>query len=186
MGNFNGVISNSPPLGVMANVPLSLSRRARTSTRACYSVLIARRSTSSTQLHVLSARYICNIVLNSGQAFRLSAHSTPRSSTPPRSGTAFFAENGEHSLHPLARAVGDAFVAVGRATDAEPDEFTPEERLKYFGSEFAANLNFTNARVRADRARRDLGWVPKYTTEDMLKNAREEVEDLVKKQVAAA
>ena len=98
----------------------------------------------------------------------------------------FFAENGEHSLHALARAVGDALVAVGRATEAEPDEFTPEERLKYFGSEFAANLNFTNARVRADRARRDLGWAPKYTTEDMLKSAREEVEDLVKKQAAAA
>ncbi|KAI0740929.1 hypothetical protein C8Q76DRAFT_791308 [Earliella scabrosa] len=96
----------------------------------------------------------------------------------------FFAENGEHSLHALARAVGDALVAVGRATEAEPNEFTPEERLKYFGSEFAANLNFTNARVRADRARRD--WAPRYTTEDMLKSAREEVEDLVKKQAAAA
>ena len=45
-------------------------------------------------------------------------------------------------------------------------------------------MNFTNARVRADRARRD--WAPRYTTEDMLKSAREEVEDLVKKQAAAA
>ena len=43
----------------------------------------------------------------------------------------------------------------------------------------------TNSRARGTRPRA-LGWKPKYTTEDMLKSAREEVEDLVKKQAAAA
>ncbi|KAI0701574.1 NAD(P)-binding protein [Cerioporus squamosus] len=73
----------------------------------------------------------------------------------------YFAENGEHSLYALCKAIGTALV---------------EERAKIFGSDFVAFLHFTNARCRADRARRDLGWKPVHTTEELYRVARKEVE----------
>ncbi|KAI0701878.1 NAD-P-binding protein [Cerioporus squamosus] len=88
----------------------------------------------------------------------------------------YFAENGEHSLYALCKAIGTALVEVGRADGPEPTEVTAEERAKIFGSDFVAFLHFTNARCRADRARRDLGWKPVHTTEELYRVARKEVE----------
>ena len=94
----------------------------------------------------------------------------------------FFAENGEHSMYDLCKAFGEALVALGRAEDAEPTVFTPEERVEYFGMDFIAFLHFGNVRCRADRARKELGWTPMHPTEDLFASVRAEVEAVLKKQ----
>ncbi|KAH9945010.1 NAD-P-binding protein [Epithele typhae] len=87
----------------------------------------------------------------------------------------YFGENGEHSWMSISCAIGDAMVALGYTSDASPSPFSTEELIKYFGSEAAGLYSGTNARCRADRGRA-LGWKPKYTTLDMLKSVRDEVE----------
>ncbi|RPD68447.1 NAD(P)-binding protein [Lentinus tigrinus ALCF2SS1-7] len=95
----------------------------------------------------------------------------------------YFAENGEHSLYALCKAVGTALVEAGRAENAEPTELTAEERATIFGGDVMAFLNFTNARCRADRARRDIGWKPVHTTEELYRVAKLEVQTALRKQV---
>ncbi|RDX57050.1 NAD-P-binding protein, partial [Lentinus brumalis] len=95
----------------------------------------------------------------------------------------YFAENGEHSLYALCKAIGTGLVEAGRADDAEPTEFTAEERAKIFGGDFIAFMHFTNARCRADRARRDLGWKPVYKTEELYRIAKKEVEAAIENQL---
>ena len=89
----------------------------------------------------------------------------------------YFEESGEHSWYQMSRAIGEAMVALGLATDAEPTSLTPEELVKYFGSVLVGEYNGSNVRCRADRAH-SLGWNPKHTTEDLLKSIRPEVEKL--------
>ncbi|KAI0649448.1 NAD-P-binding protein [Trametes meyenii] len=95
----------------------------------------------------------------------------------------YFGENGEHSWYQISRAIGDALVALGIAQDPEPTTFTVPELIKYFTSEAWGYYSGTNSRARADRGRA-LGWKPRYTTEDMLKSIRPEVEAWIKKQQA--
>ena len=92
----------------------------------------------------------------------------------------FYGENGEHSWYQISKAIGEAMVALGLTTDPEPTPFAVEEYVKYFGSEIMALYHGTNSRCRSNRARA-LGWKPKYTTEDMLKSIRPEVEAWAKK-----
>ena len=82
--------------------------------------------------------------------------------------------------------IGTALAAEGLATDAEPTELTPEERVKYFGSEATANLFFANVRGRGDRGRRDLGWTPKHTTEDLWKEVPEVAKMMARKMKGSA
>ena len=70
---------------------------------------------------------------------------------------------------------------LGICDDPEPTTFTVDELVKYFGSEKRGNYSGSNSRCRADRGRA-LGWVPKYTAEDMLKSIRPEVEVFAKLQ----
>ncbi|KAI0635600.1 NAD-P-binding protein [Trametes polyzona] len=91
----------------------------------------------------------------------------------------YFGENGEHSWYQISRAIGEALVALGISEDAEPTPFTTEELVKYFRSERIGLYNGTNSRCRADRAR-SIGWRPRYTTEDMLKSIKPEVEAILK------
>ncbi|OJT06574.1 hypothetical protein TRAPUB_2569 [Trametes pubescens] len=95
----------------------------------------------------------------------------------------YFGENGEHSWYQISRAIGDALVALGISKDPEPTSFTTEELIKYFGSEWMGNYSGSNSRCRADRGRA-IGWKPKFTTEDMLKSIKPEVEAWIKKQQA--
>ncbi|KAI0739622.1 NAD(P)-binding protein [Daedaleopsis nitida] len=92
----------------------------------------------------------------------------------------YFVEADEHKAYDAVKAVGSALVDLGKAKDAEPTVLTPEECVEYFGSDFMAGLLFTNARCRADRGRRDLGWKPKYTTQDLVNGIKEEVEVLLR------
>ncbi|KAI0682657.1 hypothetical protein C8T65DRAFT_596423, partial [Cerioporus squamosus] len=96
----------------------------------------------------------------------------------------YFTENGECTLYDMCRAVGEALVAAGVATEAEPDTLSPEECDTYFGrfGDFeVVSLFFANVRCRADRARRDLGWVPTHTPDEVLKTAPGIVDAVVEK-----
>ncbi|KAI0646705.1 NAD-P-binding protein [Trametes meyenii] len=86
-------------------------------------------------------------------------------------------------LYIIARAIGDALVTLGIAQDPELTTFTVPELIKYFTSEVWGYYSGTNSRARADRGRA-LGWKLKYTTEDMLKSIRPEVEAWIKEQQA--
>ena len=47
--------------------------------------------------------------------------------------------------------------------------------------QYLAGFMFTNSRTRGARARRELGWSPKYTAQDFVSGLPAEVEVLVKK-----
>ncbi|GLB41332.1 putative NAD-P-binding protein [Lyophyllum shimeji] len=92
----------------------------------------------------------------------------------------YFAENGEHTLYDVGKAIAEALVALGRGKSAEPTTFTKEEIDKYFqGSEYLGS----NSRCRATRARA-IGWKPTKTAKDMLASIRPEVEALLRKMSA--
>ncbi|KAI0719155.1 NAD(P)-binding protein [Cerioporus squamosus] len=97
----------------------------------------------------------------------------------------YFGENGEHSWYQISKAIGEALVELGIAGDSEPTTFTVEELVQYFGSEALGWYSGTNSRCHSDRGRA-LGWKPKYTTEDMLKSIKPEVEALLKQQEGKA
>lgn len=44
----------------------------------------------------------------------------------------YFAENGEHNLYDVGKAIGEALVAVGKTDNPEPTTLTKEEIDKYF------------------------------------------------------
>ena len=44
----------------------------------------------------------------------------------------YFAENGEHTLYDVGKAIGEALVAVGKTDNPEPTTLTKEEIDKYF------------------------------------------------------
>lgn len=88
----------------------------------------------------------------------------------------YLTENGEVVLYDLCKAIGTAMVEQGLGTDADTTAFTSEERVKYFGKDLFANVFFSHVRGRGDRGRRDLGWTPKHSTEEIL----EEVPEVVK------
>ncbi|KAI0694390.1 NAD-P-binding protein [Cerioporus squamosus] len=89
-------------------------------------------------------------------------------------------ENGEYTWYQLGKAVGQALVELGIASDPEPTTFTQEELLKFFPSLDFAYVWGSNCRIKASRARA-LGWKPKYTTEDMLKSIKPEIETFLRK-----
>ena len=91
----------------------------------------------------------------------------------------YFGENGEHSWYEISKAIGEALVELGVATEAEPTTFTVEELVQYFGDEATGWYSGTNSRCRSDRGR-SIGWKPKYTKEDMLKSIKPEVQALMK------
>ncbi|KAI0633479.1 NAD-P-binding protein [Trametes polyzona] len=84
----------------------------------------------------------------------------------------YFAENGEHKLFDVAKAIGAALKDLGLADTDEPTTFTKEELDKYFdGSESLGS----NSRCRAERSRA-IGWKPEKTTEDMLRSIKPEIQ----------
>lgn len=93
----------------------------------------------------------------------------------------YFGENGEHTWFQVSKAIGDALVYFGIASESEPTPFTTEELVKYFGSEKQGFAYGANARCRANRAHA-IGWKPKFTTDDMLKSIRLAVEAILEKQ----
>jgi nucleoside-diphosphate-sugar epimerase len=71
----------------------------------------------------------------------------------------FFVENGEASFRSKAEAIGRA---LGLERPPEPWPF--EAVVKELGPIPARYTYGSNSRVRADRARRTLGWTPRHTS----------------------
>lgn len=70
-------------------------------------------------------------------------------------GAFFYAENGENSMRQICEAISRMLGFGGRTAPMSVDEATKES------SDVAANYSYgSNSRVRATRARRELGWSP--------------------------
>ena len=54
----------------------------------------------------------------------------------------YFGENGEHPLHDVGKAIGDALAEIGKLDNPEPTMLTKEETLKYFGVSSFAESRF--------------------------------------------
>ncbi|KAF8841111.1 NAD(P)-binding protein [Paxillus ammoniavirescens] len=85
----------------------------------------------------------------------------------------YFGENGEHRMRDVAASMADALHDLGVSDSREPTSFDEQDYGRP-GARFLPYLG-TNSRCKANRAR-TLGWKPKYTTEDMLKSIKGEVE----------
>jgi hypothetical protein len=44
----------------------------------------------------------------------------------------YFAENGEHNLYDVGKAIGEALFEIGKTDNPEPTTFTQEDLDKYF------------------------------------------------------
>jgi hypothetical protein len=101
----------------------------------------------------------------------------------------YFGENGEYSFYELARAIGEALVAVGKTDNPEPTTFTKKELDGYFkvsnhssfvleqadhDSQGWAPFFGSNSRAVANRSR-SIGWKPVKTTQDFLASIQPEV-----------
>jgi len=90
----------------------------------------------------------------------------------------YFAENGEHTLYEVSKAIGEGLVALGKASDAEPSTFNKEEVDKYL---FGYDMVFgANSRARSNRSRA-LGWKPTKGKDDFIASIKPEIEALAKK-----
>lgn len=72
------------------------------------------------------------------------------------SGAFYFVENGENSMRELCRAINRMLGIAG-----EPKLLSPEAAAAEWGEGAALNTMGSNSRVRAVRARKELGWKPK-------------------------
>ncbi|KAI0783989.1 NAD-P-binding protein [Irpex lacteus] len=95
----------------------------------------------------------------------------------------YFGENGEVTWYNLSKAIAKSLVKRGLIQTDEPSTFTPEELVKYFGSEFIGNLFGSNSRARSPHSR-SLGWAPKLTIQDLLDDVDAEVDAALQNQKA--
>jgi nucleoside-diphosphate-sugar epimerase len=72
-------------------------------------------------------------------------------------GASYWAENGECSMRTLCEAISRALGTGGRT-----QPMSKEEAIAEFGEGPAAYTYGSNSRVRATRARRELGWAPRH------------------------
>jgi hypothetical protein len=109
----------------------------------------------------------------------------------------YFAENGEHTLYEVSKAIGEGLVAIGKSLDAEPSSFSKEEIDKYLSvsdknSKSLCKIRLTlcdredtmaygtNSRARSNRSRA-LGWKPTKGKVDFIASIKLEIEALSKK-----
>jgi nucleoside-diphosphate-sugar epimerase len=71
-------------------------------------------------------------------------------------GSFYFAENGEHSMREACEAINRMLGYAGA-----PSSMTMQEAAREWGEGTAEDTMASNSRVRAHRARRELGWLPK-------------------------
>ncbi|KAI0360215.1 NAD-P-binding protein [Trametes cingulata] len=96
----------------------------------------------------------------------------------------FIAVNGETSTGEFLQVVAKILFELGRIKTAEVVPYTQDELAKYFGFEWLARAIFSNSRCKAERARRELGWSPKYTNKDLFEGLKPELEILLTKEDA--
>lgn len=75
------------------------------------------------------------------------------------SGAFYYAENGENSMRELCQAINRMLRLAG-----DPKPLTPQESAEEWGEGPALNTMGSNSRVRALRARTELGWKPKASS----------------------
>jgi nucleoside-diphosphate-sugar epimerase len=73
-------------------------------------------------------------------------------------GSFYFVENGEASYKEITDAIGAAF-GLGLSQD-----WAPDEAMARWGRELTVFGLSSNSRVRADKARNELGWAPIHTS----------------------
>ncbi|WP_129664796.1 NAD-dependent epimerase/dehydratase family protein [Phytoactinopolyspora endophytica] len=73
-------------------------------------------------------------------------------------GSFYFVENGEESYRAMSEAISDA-LGLG-----EPQPWSVEDAVAEWGYEVAVYALGSNSRVRAHRARTELGWAPKHAS----------------------
>ncbi|KAH7928229.1 NAD(P)-binding protein [Leucogyrophana mollusca] len=88
----------------------------------------------------------------------------------------YFGEGGEHKLYDVSKTIAQVLYDLGKGKSPEPTTFSEEELQKYFGGAYLGS----NSRARGERSRA-IGWKPKYTTEDLLKSIKPEVEAIIQK-----
>ncbi|TBU21438.1 hypothetical protein BD311DRAFT_869921 [Dichomitus squalens] len=76
----------------------------------------------------------------------------------------FFVKGSEHTTHEVVRALGEALVELGVTRGEEPAALAVDEQVKYF--EFFAEWLFANTRCKAERLRKEVGWVRNHTTHE--------------------
>jgi hypothetical protein len=54
----------------------------------------------------------------------------------------YFGENGEHTVHDIAKAIGEALTEIGKVDNPEPTILTKEEIDKYFHVSSLAESRF--------------------------------------------
>lgn len=75
-------------------------------------------------------------------------------------GSFYFVENGEASFKEITDAIGKALgLGLGTGQDWEP-----EKAIAHWGRRTAVFSLGSNSRVRADKARAELGWMPVHTS----------------------
>jgi|ERR1700722_6677214 len=96
------------------------------------------------------------------------------SSDPPGHGRSgyYFAENGEHTMYEVGKAIAQALFDLGKGESGVPTTFSEDEIRKYF-PEGSGTLG-TNSRCRGQRCRQ-IGWKPVRNTLDMLASIRLEI-----------
>ncbi|OSC98272.1 NAD-P-binding protein [Trametes coccinea BRFM310] len=97
----------------------------------------------------------------------------------------FIAENGGQTMAELLQSIAEGLFALGRISSPTLVPYAPGEAGQYLVNQFIADVLFSNSRCKAERARRELGWNPKYTSRDFLDIIKSEVKEYVKKADAA-
>lgn len=59
----------------------------------------------------------------------------------------YIGENGEHMLYAVSRAIGEALVALGKASTDKVTTFSPEELDKYFGGVSAVSFSCSMGQI---------------------------------------
>jgi len=90
-------------------------------------------------------------VADVAELYRLALEKAP-------AGSFYFVENGEASFKEIVDAIGDA-LNLGKAHD-----WAPADAIARWGRELAVFGLGSNSRVRADKARAELGWKPTHSS----------------------
>ncbi|OSC98270.1 NAD(P)-binding protein [Trametes coccinea BRFM310] len=92
----------------------------------------------------------------------------------------FIAENGSSTIGEVAQSIAEGLFALGRVSTSGLVPYAPGEAAQYFGGESFSNLLLSDARCEGVRARREFGWAPKHTTQELLEGLKSEVKEYVK------
>ncbi|KAF9220841.1 NAD(P)-binding protein [Gyrodon lividus] len=96
----------------------------------------------------------------------------------------YFGENGEHLLKDIAVKVAEALHDFGASDSREPTPFDEQDYSRPGNIFVPIRYLGTNSRCKANRARA-LGWKPNFSTEDMLRSVKGEVEWQLKHKASA-